>query len=79
MLKFGRQSFCGTCDNRYDFRIKSTRESHVATCPSTIAKVQRASSFLCNEVKYCDVTLEFGRDIGFVANVITEMISELHL
>ena len=35
--------------------------------------------FLCNQVKYWDVTLEFRQYISFVALVIIGMISDLHL
>ena len=42
-------------------------------------KVPEGQVFLCNYVKYGDVVLEFGHHISFVALVITEMISELHL
>ena len=54
-------------------------ETHVATCPSSITQVQGAPFFLCNTVKYSDVTLEFGKHITFVAIVIIAMISDLHL
>ena len=51
-------------------------ETYVATCPGYIAQVPRAPFFLHNSVKYCDVTLEFGQHISFVAFVI---IADLHL
>ena len=54
-------------------------ETYVATCPGYIAQVPRAPFFLHNSVKYCDVTLEFGQDISFLAFVIIVMISDLHL
>ena len=46
---------------------------------SRYIKVPEGQVFLCNYVKYGDVMLEFGHHISFVALVITEMISELHL
>ena len=54
-------------------------ETYVATCPGYIAQVPRAPFLLHNSVKYCDVTLEFGQHISFVAFVIIVMISDLHL
>ena len=42
-------------------------------------QVPAAPFFLCNQVKYWDVTLEFRQYISFVALVIIGMISDLHL
>ena len=50
-------------------------ETHVVTCTST----RSAFFFLCNQVKYWDVALEFRHYISFVALVIIGMISDLHL
>ena len=46
---------------------------------SRYVKVPEGQVFLCNYVKYGDVMLELGHHISFVALVITEMISKLHL
>ena len=42
-------------------------------------KVPEAPFFLGNSINYWDVMLKFGQDISFVAIVLIEMISDLHL
>ena len=46
---------------------------------SRYIKVPEAPFFLGNCINYWDVMLKFGQDISFVAIVLIEMISDLHL
>ena len=46
---------------------------------ATSPKYPEGRFFLHNSVKYCDVTMDFGQDISFLAFVIIVMISDLHL
>ena len=79
MLEFGQDiSFVATSDCRNDYRLTSSGETHVSTCPGYMANVPGARFSSVTKSNIEMEHLEFGQDFTLVALMIIENISHSH-